>query len=190
MTPEPEPDVFERAYADTIDRIRRHGYTASVVGTGECFVPGCTCEPEPYPYAYSLGLCELDHPELVLFGLPLSAVNSALDPVYEAARDGAPLEIGQDHRHEVGPGRVLSLVPVPELWVRRDPGRIGTWIDVYGGPLPPFVQVCWADRDGALPWDDECADVVRNLQPILADDPIRYPRPPRNTSRHRRRRRR
>lgn len=188
MTLEPAPDIFEQQRAATIDRIRRFGYTANVIGTGECFVPGCGCKPEPYPYAYSLGLCELDQPELVVFGLPLAGVNAAMDPVYAAARDGRPLAVGREHRHDVGNGRFLSLLAVPELWVRRDPGRIGGWFDIYGGPMPTFVQICWADRDGAMPWEAECASQVTDLQPILADDALRYPRPPRNTARHKRRR--
>lgn len=181
MPSEPNPDVFDQLRAETIERIDRYGYTATVVGTGECSVPGCTCKPEPHPYSYSLGLCQHDHPELVVFGLPLAAVNAVMDPVFRAVRNGRPLEFGREHRHQVrAGGPVLSLVPVPALWVRRDPGRVGNWIDVYGFNLPSFVQICWADRDGSMPWEPNCNPSVRELQPILADDPLRYPRPPRN----------
>jgi hypothetical protein len=188
MTPEPTSDIFERLHREVIERIERYGYTATVVGSGECSVPGCTCGPEPYPYAYSIGLCEHGHPELVVFGLPRSHVNSAMDPVFAAARGRAPLAVGRQHRHEFEGGRVLSLVAVPELWARRDPGRIGGWIDVYRSALPPFLQICWADRDGLMPWEPGCDPAVRDLQPLLDDDPLRYPKPPRNSSRPRRRR--
>jgi hypothetical protein len=188
MTAEPTPEFLDQLRADTIDRIERYGYTATVVGTGECSVPGCTCSPEPYPYAYSLGLCEHGHPELVVFGLPLTHVNTVMKPVFEAVRDGSPLAIGREHRHDLGGGPVVSLLPVPDLWVQRDPGRIGGWFDVYRSAPPPFVQICWADRHGAMPWQPDCDREVSALQPILADDPLRYPRPPRNTARHRRRR--
>lgn len=191
MTTEPTPEYWEREHQQTLDRIERYGYTAMVIGTGECSVPGCDCRPEPYPYAYSLGFCGFDHPELVTLGLPLSAVNAVMDPIMAAARAGEPLAVGRDQRHELaGGGPVVSLVPVPDLWVRRDPGRIGAWIDVFGPPLPSFVQLCWADRDGHLPWDERCDPAVAAAQPLLDDDPIRYPKPPRNRARHLRRGRR
>lgn len=186
MSANPGPDFFERQYLETIDRIERFGYTAMVVGTGQCSVPGCDCRPEPYPYAYSLGFVEHDHPELVAFGVPLSAVNDLMDPVMAGVRAGRPLAIGREHRHQLPDGPLVTLLPVPDLWVRRDPGRIGAWIDVFGPPLPNFVQVCWSDVCGHLPWDDGCDPAVAAAQPILADDPIRYPRPPRNRTRHRR----
>ncbi len=132
MTIERTPDIYDQLRRDAIERIERHGYTTMVVGTGECAVPGCTCRPEPYPYAYSLGVCEYDHPELVTFGLPLRAINAVMDPVVDALRSGAPLAIGPEHRHEFDRGLVISLVPVPELWVRRDPGRIRAWIAAIG----------------------------------------------------------
>jgi hypothetical protein len=189
MTAEHTPDIFDRLRRETMARIERHGYTAMVVGTGECSVPGCDCRPEPYPYAYSLGFWAHGHAELVTFGLPLRAVNAVMDPILAALRAGRPLAIGQQHRHQLDGGPVVSLVAVPDLWVRRDPGRIGAWIDLYGPPLPSFVQICWADRDGRLPWEHGCDPATAAAQPLLADDPLRYPKPPRHQGRHRRPRR-
>ncbi len=187
MTPEPQPDIFEQLRRDTIGRIDQHGYTAIVVGTGDCAVPGCTCGPSPCPYAYSLGFCEHGHPEIVTFGLTLSAVNAVMNPVFEAVRAGTPLAVGRQHRHEPYGRRekAISLVPVPDLWLRRDPGRIGAWIEIFGSPLPEMVQVCWSDRRGRLPWESGCDPTVIAAQPLLADDPLRYPTPPRNRARHR-----
>ncbi len=186
MTRDQTPDVFEQVLLDTIGRIERFGYTAAVIGTGECSVPGCNCSAEPYPYSYSLGFCDFDHPEVVSFGLTLQNVNELMNPVFEAVRAGAPLEVGQEHRHHLPCGAVISLVPVPDLWVRRDPGRIGGWLQLFGPALPEFVQICWADRDGNLPWEPDCDPAVAAAQPLLADDPLRYPKPPRNQGRHRR----
>lgn len=182
-------DFFDRERSDTIRRIERFGYTAQVVGTGQCSVPGCTCGPEPYPWSYSLGFYEHDHPELVAFGLSLNRVNQIMDPIFAAVRDGRPLAAGREHAHDLPSGDRIGLVPVPELWARRDPNRIAAWIDVYRTRFPPMLQVVWSDGDGAMPWDPECEPAVRAAQPILADDPLRYPKPPRTTTRHPRRRR-
>jgi hypothetical protein len=59
---------------------------------------------------------------------------------------------------------------------------------VYRSALPPLLQICWADSDGLMPWEPECDPAVRDLQPLLDDDPLRYPKPPRNSSRPRPRR--
>lgn len=188
-----QPDPYDELRADTVARIERYGYTMTVVGTGECEVPGCTCGPEPYPYAYSLGFVKHSQPEVVMFGLPRSHVNTLARPVYEAVVAGRPFTVGRAHRHELASGAVISLVPVPDLWLRRDPGRVGGWLDVYAQDhhrLPAFTQICWADAAGSMPWESSCNSAVAAIQPVRADDPMRYPRPPRNTARHRRERRR
>lgn len=191
MTTHPRIDPLDQLRADTLAKIGQHGYTMIVVGSGECAVPGCTCSPEPYPYAYSLGLVDLGHPELVTFGVPLTHVNALARPVFEAVAAGRPLAVGREHRHELDDAPSISLVPVPDLWVQRDPGRVGGWFDIYSTPdagIPSFVQVCWSDATGAMPWERGCDRRVAELQPVLEDDPVRYPSPPRNSSRHRRRR--
>jgi hypothetical protein len=193
MSASARPDPFDELRANTVARIEQYGYTMTVVGTGDCEVPGCTCGPAPYPYAYSLGLVEHDQPELVMFGVPLSHVNTLARPVYEAIVAGRPLAAGREHRHELTSGAIISLVPVPDLWLRRDPGRVGGWLDVYASThrrLPAFTQICWADAAGSMPWEPACDTAVAAIQPVLADDPLRYPRPPRNTARHRRQRQR
>ncbi len=188
MSSRPSSDFFAQFRAQARERIDRYGYTAIVVGTGECSVPDCRCEPESYPYAYSIGLCERGHPEVVVFGLDRWHVSAALDAVAEAACAGNPLAVGPEHRHVFAGVHEYCLVPVPELWARRDLGRIGGWIDLYRSALPPLLQICWADEHGTMPWDDACDPGIRAVQPILSDDPIRYPKPPRSTSRQRRRR--
>ncbi len=189
MSATPSRDSYDHDCRDLLGKIDHYGYTVIVVGTGECSVPGCTCPPDPYPYAYSLGMFQYDdHPEVVVFGLPLSHVNAVVDPVYEAAAAGRPLAVGREHRHRLASGASFSLLPVPGLWVRRDPGRIGWWFNLFGGhPVgPPFVQVCWADRHGRMPWDIECELGVAHAQPVLEHNSLRYPRPPRQAGRHNR----
>ncbi len=184
MTPNPAPDPFDEITAATIERIERFGFTATIVGTGECAVPGCTCQPEPYPYAYSLGMCEHDRDEYVVFGVPSAHLDEVLHAICRAAIAGEPPQVGRDYRHTLPAGAVVSLVAVPDLWVRRDPGRVGSWINLYDAPPPQFIQICWADRDGRLPWESGCDAAVIAAQPILADDALRIPRPPRHRSRH------
>lgn len=190
MSAAPRPDPLDQLAADARRRIEQYGYTMNIVGTGECAVPGCTCRPSPHPYAYSLGLVQYHHPEVVMFGVPRSHVNALADPVFEAAAAGRPLAVGREHRHVLPGGLPISLVPVPDQWVRRDLDRIGGWLNVYAEEclwVPPFLQICWPDHDGHMPWEPACDPHVTDVQPLLADDPLRYPKPSRRAGRHPRR---
>ncbi len=178
------PDDYDQLKTATIERIERFGFTATIVGTGECAVPGCTCRPEPHPYAYSIGMCEHDHDEYVVFGVPIGQTDDVLHATCRATIDGNPPSVGRAHRYTLPAGPVVSLVAVPDLWVRRDPGRVGSWINVYDAPPPRFIQICWADRNGHMPWDPGCDPAVAAVQPVLDDDALRIPRPPRHRSRH------
>lgn len=181
-------DSIARFRADVAARIMRYGYTTIVVGTGECSVPGCTCPPSRYPYAYSLGLHRHDHPEIVMFGVPLAGASELAGSVFDAIQDGHPFPIGREFRTPLRDRLSISLDPVPARWVERDPGRVGQWFAHFGERrMPEFVQVVWSDLRGRMPWDVDADPLVRSMQPLLADDPIRVPEPPRHTTRHRRR---
>jgi hypothetical protein len=41
------------------------------------------------------------HPEIVMFGVPMSHVNEVSDLVYNRLLDGDPLPVGREHRHRV-----------------------------------------------------------------------------------------
>ena len=61
-SPTPPTDPIDRLRAEARARIDRFGFTKLIVGTGECTVPGCDCEPEPHSYTYTLGMCDQAHP--------------------------------------------------------------------------------------------------------------------------------
>lgn len=181
-----ELDEDDQRIAETIARIERFGFTTVTIGTGECDVPGCThTQPEPYTYAFSLGMIEHTLDEYVVFGLPAALVHHVLHAVCQVAIDEQPLAVGYEHRHSLPGGPIVTLLDVPDQWVQRDLHRVGSWLNVYGAStLPRFVQIFWADRNGHMPWDDGCDPHLPGAQPILADDPISIPKPPRNRSRH------
>lgn len=170
-------DPVDRLRVETRSLIDRYGFTKLLIGSGECAVPGCDCGPDPYSYTYTLGMCDHDSPEFVTFGLPRSHVASVVDPVCSTVMKDCQAPIGREHRFALSGGPTISFVAVPELWFDHDPHRVGAWFDLYAPRTPEFVQICWADEQGHMPWEPGCSPAVAAVQPVLADDPITVPPP-------------
>ncbi len=158
--------------------IARRGFFIVSVGSGDCSVPGCTCAPEPQPWCYTIGLNDIQHPELVVMGLPPDAAHHVMTWAYERARVGKPLEPRVEYvLDHVG----VKLVEVPVDWLITDPSRMGMWFQHYAPgrttlPAPEIAQLLWADADGFFPDDAACNPDIKELQPVLVADPIAFPR--------------
>lgn len=192
MTSDMQPDFddfFDPVRLDTSRKIKEFGFVVQLIGYGECSIPGCDCSPEPDPWAYTVGCVEFGHPEVVATGGSLQHTHRLINAVMLEFRNGRAIPIG-DRSGTVVDGRRIALVPVPTEWVQTDPERIASWWDHYqpGRPdlaAPAIVQAVITDSDDAFPWDRP------DGPPLLADDPISYPRrPPRSTRRALERRRR
>lgn len=186
---------FDWLRLDTERRILQFGYTMLGIGYGSCAIPGCSCNegPSAQPYAYSFGLWKHDHPEIVMFGVPMSHVNDVSNLVYNRLLDGDPLPVGREHLHRVPGGPLIALEHVPPGRIRRDPGRIAGWLDHFGQRVdrrPAMLQALWGDRDDVMPWEDGFDPEVAALQPLLVDDPINVPPRPRSSPQREPRRRR
>ena len=157
--------------------IARHGFFVVSVGSGTCDVSGCTCAAEPLSWCYTIGLYELQHPELVAVGLPPDAAHHVMSWTYERARIGKPLDYGVNYELDhVG----VKLVEVPGDWLAADSSRMTLWLQHYGPgrttlAFPQVAQLLWADADGRFPDDPECDPAISTLQPLLASDPIAFP---------------
>jgi hypothetical protein len=149
--------------------IATRGLAVFSVGSGECSVPGCKCEPEPMPWSYTVGLVERRHPEVMTFGLPPPAAVAILNWVHDRDVAGARIEPGVIERFN---GVPIKLLPVPTERVTSDDDPMGQWFHHYGigRPTiepPPVLQLLWADRDGFLPGEAGCARAIDELQPRL-----------------------
>jgi hypothetical protein len=72
-------------------------------------------------------------------------------------------------------------MPVPDRWLERDPSRIAQWFSHFGYQRAPrLLQAVWADPSGMMPWEYDIRPAAFNQQPVLVEDPIRFPTPPRN----------
>lgn len=151
--------------------ITTRGVAVINVGYGGCSYPGCPGEPSPFPWSYTIGMVELDHPELVLFGLTPSLACERLNWIHDRAVHGEPLVPG-----EVGRFRStrVRLDPVPDSWANdRSWDPMGQWFHHYGAgrPVllaPPVLQLVWSDRRSLFPDEPGCDRQVRRAQPLLA----------------------
>ena len=153
--------------------IATRGLAVFSVGSGECSVPGCKCEPEPVPWSYTVGLVERQHPEVVTLGLPPIHAVEILNWVHD--RDVAGKRI-EPCTVEWFNGVPIRLVPVPAEWVTSDDDPMGQWFHHYGigRPTldpPPVLQLLWADRHGVLPGEAGCERRIEELQPRLFEHP-------------------
>jgi hypothetical protein len=141
----------EDARAEAV--IKRHGWMVQAVfGSG----------PRRPDLAYTVGLWGLNHPELVVFGLPVDTAHPMLNDLGERVRAGAMLAAGTEVSFGSWPHRVhLLAVPHPERVLFQA-------TRTYGRPVPA-LQAVWDDRSGRFPWQAGYS-APRWLQP-LPDSP-------------------
>jgi hypothetical protein len=110
------------------------------------------------PYSYTVGLTELDVPELVITGLSKERAAAVLIAVAEQVLDAGPPTVGTRVRL---PGKRPGVV------VRvAEPGvHLGVAADLFGDRLSA-VQLVYADVRGRWPWARDFHN-GRGGQPVL-----------------------
>ena len=171
------------------DIIALHGFAVVTIGHGDCSEPGCRCAASTTPWAYTVGLTSLGQPEFVVLGRGLGPDEpvEALHGMACLCLDGVGATEPGDYAFDDIDIRVAE---VPDRWVLADRSRMAAWFFHYGREQMPVVQqILLPDRDGYFPDEDECSDDVRRRQPVLRDNPLRYPKiiPHRNRRQRRRR---
>jgi Domain of unknown function (DUF4262) len=115
-------------------------------------------------WAFSVGLYHsFGHPEVAIFGLPLSAMHAIINVVGERVASGekfagATVASGIVKRYD------CAFRDVAKRWYRPFFGY-ARWL--YRGDDFPMVQCLWPDREGRLPDDPRCHAGVLGAQPRL-----------------------
>jgi hypothetical protein len=124
-------------------------------------VPECGSTPG---WAFSVGLYHsFEHPEIVLFGLPIDTMHQIINNLVQDIRAGGSFPPGSQST-EILEGYTCSLKSVARCWYHPFLGY-ATWF--YQGTEFPVVQCLWPDRDGALPDDSAFDSDLTPLQPLL-----------------------
>ncbi|MDA2894097.1 DUF4262 domain-containing protein [Mycolicibacterium sp. BiH015] len=141
------PDASPADYLEVLrDKARRNGWALQYV------------EDPARPFAYTVGLNDVDMPELMVTGLPPSTSSWLLRCVIQEAMLGAPLVPGCRMCVDGGPEIEIVEVDHPDVHL--------CWaVNHAQGPIRA-LQVVWTDRCGRWPWSQEfCGG--HGCQPVL-----------------------
>ena len=117
-------------------------------------------------FAFTIGLYQrFQHPELIVFGLPLDTMLLMLNAAGEAVRAGRTFAAGQSS-DDVLEGYECTFRPVPP---KHYDAFLGYAVWYYDGDEFPTLQLIWPDREHRYPWAAPAGAWIRAAQPVLAD---------------------
>lgn len=115
-------------------------------------------------WAFSIGLFHsFGHPELLVFGLPVEAMQSILGNLGERIRDGAVFRDGFVSSEVLG-GCDVTFRAVARRWY---PFVLGFANWFYRSRPFPVLQLLWPNRKHEFPWDHSPSIDSRAVQPLL-----------------------
>lgn len=143
-----------------MDRTRRdileHGWSAIAVDDHD----------QGPPFVYTIGLMQsFQHPELILFGLPVGTAHSVLSVVVDDIRSGKGFRSGE-HTGVLTSGPV-GIRPVDPSWHEVYLGYAMGYVREERLGEIQCVQVVWPDAACRLPGEPECDPDVVAAQPAL-----------------------
>ena len=161
-------DARTQAWLDQEDArvaaaIRRHRWAIEYVGGGLCSAPWCDGgQSDGPPFAYTVGLFGLNHPELLIFGVPPGIAAWVLNTLGERIRSGEALLPGQAITFAEWPHRIIpEHVP--------NPGEIVFSANRYYQRPPqasvPALQLSYDDTAGRFPWEAGYAAPAQQPRP-------------------------
>ncbi|WP_306356774.1 MULTISPECIES: DUF4262 domain-containing protein [unclassified Nocardia] len=122
-------------------------------------LPESSGEPE---YAYTIGLYHrYGHPEMAVFGLPYETSSRLLASVCELVSEGSrftPGAISND---------ILNNYPVVFLEFQHSKYEqyLGKALQFYRDDNFPTLTMCWPDKDGNFPWEENAPKWMSDRQP-------------------------
>lgn len=136
--------------------IRRYGWFIQYVnGDAGCTAPGCDGRgQDSFPFAYTVGLFGMNHPELLILGVPQQTAGGVLNDLGAQIRSGRNLLPGELTTFKNWPHRIIpEEVPHPGLIVfsanrfyQRPPEH-----------SVPVLQLSYDDKSGRFPWEPDYA---------------------------------
>ncbi len=136
--------------------IAQHGWMVQgVFPTAE--IPGSS-------FSYTIGLTDRDLPELIQIGLPIEVGHTLLNDTAALLQAQPDLlsTLPLEYRH--------PNWPAPFTLVNADAFKASDWaVQAWrrSHQTARFVQVVWPDKHGHWPWELECSEGVRTMQPLL-----------------------
>ena len=115
-------------------------------------------------WSFSVGLFKtFNHPEVVVFGLPLELSGQVINGIGADIQKGNTFESGQEYP-EILEGVLCTFRMVARRWYRPFFGYAGWY---YQGHEFPVLQCIWPDRQQHYPWQPEFKQAWLWAQPLL-----------------------
>jgi len=115
-------------------------------------------------WSFSVGLFKtFNHPEVVVFGLPLELSGEVINGIGADIQKGKVFESGQEYP-EILEGVLCTFRPVVQRWYRPFLGYAGWY---YRGPKFPVLQCIWPDKQQHYPWHPKFKKAWLGAQPLL-----------------------
>ncbi|MFI5714054.1 DUF4262 domain-containing protein [Kribbella sp. NPDC051620] len=123
--------------AELVELIDRHGWAVRHVGAGD--------QPGEAAFSYTVGLTALDHPEVVVVGMPFEHSQGFLNLIGSLVREGRTFLPGTT-THDLTDGSYVAFITVTDI------DELTAVDQIYGSV--EALQMIWPDSRGKMPWDD------------------------------------
>ena len=139
-----------------LTNVEEHGWCVTKV-----FKSQAETGPE---WAFSTGLFySYQHPEIVIFGLPLDTMHKIVNNIGDEVKKGDTFEPGKEYQNIFAKcGCRFRAVESTHY-----KNYLGWAIWFYEEDPFPVLQCFWPDKEGKYPWEPGCAEAVISAQPSL-----------------------
>lgn len=138
--------------ADLVDLVDQYGWAVRHV------VP--PPDDDTAGLSYTVGLTAMDHPEVVVQGLPADAANAFLNDVGQQVRDGVRFAAGQVTTALTDDERPMAFIAIDDELT----DELTVAGQLYGAVQA--LQLVWPDAAGVFPWQLGY-DLEPERQPLL-----------------------
>jgi hypothetical protein len=115
-------------------------------------------------FAYSIGFFHtMEHPEVILFGLPVETSMKAVNVIGLDIQSGLKFQTNRIYEGILKPPHLCCFKEVDSRYYRE---HVGYALWFYESDPFPMLQCFWSDQYGRFPWDKDCSPYAREAQPM------------------------
>lgn len=119
------------------------------------------------PYSYTVGLVEsIEHPEMIVFGLPADISSNVLNDIIEMLKATAESLQDGDILNDIS-NYPLIAKKVSNKHLSTYAKRAFDYFKTTSLSLEFFI-IYWPDENTKYPWDSKFSESLRSIQPLFA----------------------
>lgn len=126
-------------------------------------------------FTYTVGMTGIGLPEVICFGLDGRMIGPYLNRYFVEIKSGlikpGPGVLSPDDNWFNMP---MIIIDADADLAREYTAQAEEFARHKGWPKPSYVQWCWPDSKGALPWEPSFEDRFKGVQPVLAASVLKH----------------